>query len=159
MRVKTYLRKGAGNKKFVTIVKTITDALGNIDGSTRIKEALLEELTKNRSNLGAAWQDGDQLLNILGKNSDHRFDIYNWETKTAIEVEESEVKYVCKDFVKLAIGARRGRVANAMLVCPIAYGGKTLKRPVAIYTNAVSISHFMSDFLWMKNLAIIGYEK
>lgn len=159
MKAKVYIRKGKGNKKFINIVETVSSALERLDSNGRIKERLLPLLKENRSNLGAAWQDGDELLNMLGKNSEHRFDIYNWDSKTAIEIEESEVKYVWKDFVKLAIGARRRRVENAILIVPLSYGGKNMKNPVPIHTNAIKISEFMSDFLWMKNLAIIGYEK
>lgn len=117
------------------------------------------KLRENRANLGAAWQDGDEILNILGKNSGHRFDIYNWEHKTAIEIEESEVKYVWKDLIKLVIGARRKKVDHAILVCPFEYGGQNMKTTVKIYNTAIGISQFMSDLLWTENLAIIGYKK
>lgn len=159
MKVKVHLRKGGKNKKFCAIVDKVSGALERLSGEERIKTRLVNALRADRPNLGAAWQDGDELLNILGKNSDHRFDIYNWENKTAIEIEESEVKYVWKDLIKLAIGARRGRVENALLICPLAYRGKSLKTSVPIFAQAIKISEFMSDFMWMKNLAIIGYER
>ncbi len=159
MKVAVHLRKGSTNKKFCKIVDDIAIALEHISSEGRIKEQLLPILRKNRKNLGAAWQDGDELHNILGRKSEHRFDIYNWENKTAVEIEESEVKYVWKDLVKLAIGARRNRVSNAILICPLSYGGKTLKKKISIYAQAIKVSNFMSDFLWMKNLAIIGYSR
>ncbi len=159
MQVTVHLRKGGKNRKFVRIVDKVADALKQLKPEGRIQARLLSLLEEDKANLGGAWQDGDKLLNILGKNSGHRFDIYNWANKTAIEIEESEVKYVWKDFVKLAIGARKRRVENAILIVPLSYRGKKLKGPVQIYAQAINISQFMSDFLWMKNLAIIGYEK
>ena len=159
MKVRIHLRKGGKNRKFTAIVDSVATALSFLEGEERIQGRLLDKLRQNRANLGGAWQDGDELHNILGKNSAHRFDIYNWEHKTAIEVEESEVKYVWKDFVKLAIGARKGKVENAILIVPIEYGGRNLKKSVKIFDQAIKISEFMADFLWMKNLAIIGYER
>jgi len=159
MKVKIYIRKGSKNKKFVKIAEQVSNALKSMSADGRIKERLLEVLRKDKSNLGAAWQDGDELLNILGKNSGHRFDIYNWDTKTAIEIEESEVKYIWKDFVKLVIGKRRKRLENAILICPLYYKGKSMKTPVPFFSTAINTSKFMSDLLWMENLAIIGYDK
>jgi len=159
VKVKSYFRKGENNKKFREIVGKVTTALELLEGNERLKSRLLVSLHVSKQNLGGAWQDADTLLNLLGKNSGHRFDLYNWENKTAIEIEESEVKYLWKDLVKLSIGARKKRVENAILICPFAYRGKTMKTPVGIYAQAIKISEFMSDFLWMKNLAIIGYER
>lgn len=159
MEVEVHIRKGEKNKKFLKIVQQISDELKNLPSEGRLNLRLLSKLRSDKSNLGAAWQDGDELFNILGPKSEHRFDIYNWETKTAIEIEESEVKYIWKDFIKLAKGARLGRVENAILICPIIYSGKRMKKGVAIYTQAINISKFMADFLWMKNLAIIGYKR
>ncbi|MFH1256658.1 MAG: hypothetical protein V1494_05210 [Candidatus Diapherotrites archaeon] len=159
MEVKVHIRKGEKNKKFLKIVQETAAALKTLPPEGRVKERLLKTLRSDRSNLGAAWQDGDDLQNILGKNSGHRFDIYNWNTKTAIEIEESEVKYIWKDFVKLVIGKRRKRLENAILICPLSYKGKSMKTPVPFFSTAINISKFMSDLLWMENLAIIGYNK
>ena len=159
MKTKIYIRKGQKNKKFLKIVDEVSDNLKKLSTDGRIKSRLLVLLREDRKNLGAAWQDGDELLNILGKNSGHRFDIYNWDTKTAIEIEESEVKYIWKDFVKLVIGKRKKRLENAIIICPIEYRGRNMKNAVQIYKTAINISKFMSDLLWMENLAIIGYDK
>lgn len=158
MEVKTYFRKGSKDKEFIKIVSLVSGALKTLHPSGRLKERLLPILREERY-LGAAWQDGDELGNILGKNSGHRFDIYNWDKKVAIEIEESEVKYLWKDFVKLSIGSRKGRVQYAILICPMHYKGRNLKNQISFYSTALKISEFMADLLWMKNLVIIGYEK
>jgi hypothetical protein len=159
MEIEIHIRKGSENRKFIEIVDFVSNALKTMPVEGRIKERLLPLLSKDKSNLGGAWQDGDELRNLFGKNSEHRFDIYNWKKKVAIEIEESEVKYLWKDFIKLSIGARRGIVDYAILICPRYYKGKTLKTPVTFYSMAIGISKFMADLLWMKNLAIIGYDK
>ncbi len=87
------------------------------------------------------------LTSIIGKN------------KTAIEIEESEVKYIWRDYVKLVMGYRKGYVVNAVLICPLSYHEQKMKTGVPIYSTAKKISEFMSDLLWMKNLVIIGYRK
>lgn len=159
MRVKIHYRKGEKNAKFRQIVENVADALEKLSSKGRIQQRLLVELVGRTNRLSGAWQDGDKLRGLLGEKYGHRFDLYNWETKTAIEIEESEVKYVWKDFIKLSIGARRKRVANGILICPIGYGGRNMEKAVKIYANAIIISNFMADLIWVKNLAIIGYER
>ena len=159
MKTEITIRKGGGNKKFVRIVEFVNAALVSLPSEGRIKERLLPLLSKNKDDLGGAWQDGDELRNLLGKNSGHRYDIYNWDKKVAVEIEESEAKYLWKDFIKLSVGARKRRVEHAILICPMYYKGQGMKRQGSFYSSAISISNFMADFLWMKNLAIIGYDK
>lgn len=156
MKVLVHYRKGGQNKEFRKIVETVAACMRTLGSTGRVKERLLPKLKAVPGPMSGAWQDADDLKNILGDNA-YRFDIYNWNDKVAMEIEESEVKYVWKDLVKLSIGARRRRVTYGLLICPAAYSAKKLKRPVKIYNDAIRISNFMADLIWVKNLAIIGY--
>ena len=152
--VEIFFRKGGENQNFKKIVANVTDCVKCIDGDSNLDSDLLKKLLE-RDNTYSPKNE----IPIFAKTG-HKIDIYNKPKKIAIEIEKSEVKYVWKLMCKFSIGSRKGLIDYAILVVPVKYRGRgSMKKSSDIFAQSKKISNFMSDILWTRNLAIIGYKK
>ena len=150
-----YFRKGGRNKKFRNIVKNITNCLKRVNSKSKTFDRHLLTCLR-RTNKNYINKTEVPIFRKLG----YQIDIYNPKEQIAIEIEKSETKLVWRILCKFIIGARRRKINYAVLIVPIQYKGTRKNKTLTnIFNDAKRASHFLADILWVKNIAIIGYEK
>jgi hypothetical protein len=150
---KILIRKGSENEEFKKIVEESVQALKAIDrNSIHFDKDFLAELRKNYPSYSPKTE-----VKIF-KNYNFAFDAYDNDRKIAIEIEKSEIKYIWKIMCKFIVGAREKKINYAILIVPMKYAGKKVKKPTRLFNEAIRITKFISDILWIKNIAIIGLD-
>jgi len=150
---KIELRKSSDRSELEKILENIKKALLNTPKDLKSFEV---EFLRNLRVADSGYLEKTEVP--VFRKYDYRFDCYNPEKKIAIEIEKTEAKYVWRILCKFSIGARKGKVNYAILICPIEYWGRNKKFPTKIFNEAIRVSKFISDILWVKNIAIIGYK-
>jgi hypothetical protein len=152
--VRIELRKGGGNREFNSIVKLVARTLEQTDMSSRKADMkLLKKLRKTDS--GYVARTEYPLFMVGGYR--YAVDIYHPQKKIAIEIEKSETKLVWKILCKFIVGARQHKIDHAILIVPLRYRGKRKKTPTRPFNDALRASRFVSQILWNRNIAILGY--
>ena len=148
--LKTFYRKGKNNRKFVHIVETVLKCL---------QKTREYHFDKDLLKFLRSYDKGFEGLDIpVFRQHKYAYDIYHRKKKIAIEIEKSETKLAWKILCKFIIGSRKKLVNYAIVIVPTVYRGRG-KSYTNNFNDVKRASEFISDILWTRNLAIIGYDR
>lgn len=91
----------------------------------------------------------------LWDESNHSVDLYNPETRIAVEIEKTEQKNIWKNLIKLSRG-KEGEIDYGCVVVPENY--TTARREHNLFAHAQRALKFTSPLIPIDDIAIIGYH-